>query len=766
MSTAARSRDKQSLLRKALAGRSTDLGGRFERLEQKIAQEVLPFAQLPDFTNHGVRHARSVERRISLLLSDEGVAALTPFEIFVLLAAALLHDIGMAAKDAASESSVGIRLNHFGRSERIIIEHRNYFGFSTHEAKVIGLICRSHGTTTLDHVAGVVPSIEGYGVIRVALLCALLRIGDALDLTAARAPEVIAAWRVMYPANKIHWDIHARITDISIKATPIWEIAIHAMPENRVEECRLFELRNWLQAEIDTVSPFLRTCDLYYRKVDLTLQHIAREDSWRTLKNPFLELAPFGSREASRFAGREKEIAQLVQRVLGRKLTVVIGDSGVGKTSLVEGGLVPRLRQYRFGIIRFSFHADPVGSLLEAVQNFGRAQPPTDVNLHPSELVNAIDEAIKKRRNIDRFLIIGDHLEQMFTISKDEELLDSFARTFYRVLDNLCPGRASFLFCMRQDYLGKLYDLSLQVPELYERQNMFKLYRLSRQNGEEALKAASECARIKVAPALLERLLDDLCSLGNGGIDPPYLQIVGHRLYVAANKQLDGSADTIHEGFYQKLGGAERIASDYFASILDRYTQAEKPIVGQILAKMVTDYNTKKRVTKEELENVLPAHANLESLLASLVTHRIVRRSLGEYELIHDCLAEQVVQLVKKQTFLSPPVRKALKFMEKEYQKPNLRLDVIARAAGVTPIHLASLFREQLGRTVNRQLNTVRIGASKRMLAEDRRPIAEIAGQVGFRTLCAFSRKFSTLEQISPLQYRKKLMATNTRRAS
>jgi len=684
----------------------------------------------------------------------------------LLVSVALLHDMGMAARRKLSETSADIRLDHFTRTKNIVVKYRNYFGFSKHEALVVGEICRSHGTVTLAHLRDEPFSIAEYGTIRMPLLCALLRLSDVLDLTATRAPNAVAAWRKMHPDNRIHWDVHDCISDVRITAAPSWEIAINAIPEKNIQERKLIELRNWVQDELDLISPILRTAELYYRRVDLFLHPIAIEKSRREFKNPFLELAPFRAKDAARFAGRGRETGQLVEQVLRRKLTVVIGESGVGKTSLVDAGLVPRLKDYGFDVVRFSFHGDPLGSLAESIAKFdaGRRVSGVKGRYRKDNLSVAIEEAVKRKRKIDRLLIIGDHLEQMFTIGKRQDIREPFARGFYRLLDTLCPAPVSFLFCMRQDYLADLYDLSQHIPELYERENTFKLYRLSRENGKEVLETAASYARIKLSAELIEQILEDLCGLGEGVIYPPYFQIVGYRLYAAANRELGSEAEMIPKRLYDKLGGAEEIINHYFDSLLDHYSQTQKPLVGQILKEMVTTFHTKKRVTREQLESLFPEHVDLDFLLNSLVKNRIVRRSLDEYELIHDCIAQRVVELVKQQTFLSPPVRKALRFMEENYYNSDLRSADIARASGVTAVHLATLFHWQLRRRINIQLNTIRINAAKRLLSNDRRPIDEIRREVGFKSLSSFSRKFNELEDISPLQYRKKLIAANLAR--
>ena len=47
---------------------------------------------------------------------------------------------------------------------------------------------------------------------------------------------------------------------------------------------------------------------------------------------------------AGYFHGREEEAAELARRVQRKHLTVLFGQSGLGKTSLLRAGLVPRLR--------------------------------------------------------------------------------------------------------------------------------------------------------------------------------------------------------------------------------------------------------------------------------------------------------------------------------------------------------------------------------------------------------------------------------------
>jgi hypothetical protein len=60
--------------------------------------------------------------------------------------------------------------------------------------------------------------------------------------------------------------------------------------------------------------------------------------------NPWLGLASFTEETRAYFFGRDEEVAELARRVQRKLLTLLFGQSGLGKTSILRAGLVPRLR--------------------------------------------------------------------------------------------------------------------------------------------------------------------------------------------------------------------------------------------------------------------------------------------------------------------------------------------------------------------------------------------------------------------------------------
>lgn len=58
---------------------------------------------------------------------------------------------------------------------------------------------------------------------------------------------------------------------------------------------------------------------------------------------PYQGLQPFGAAERGRFYGRGEAVAALIARVAAHPLTVLLGPSGTGKSSLLAAGLLPAL---------------------------------------------------------------------------------------------------------------------------------------------------------------------------------------------------------------------------------------------------------------------------------------------------------------------------------------------------------------------------------------------------------------------------------------
>ena len=75
-------------------------------------------------------------------------------------------------------------------------------------------------------------------------------------------------------------------------------------------------------------------------------------------EHPWLGLHPFTEENQHYFFGRTAEIRDIFLRVREQPLTVLYGQSGLGKTSLLRAGLIPKLRVERYRPVRILLDFD------------------------------------------------------------------------------------------------------------------------------------------------------------------------------------------------------------------------------------------------------------------------------------------------------------------------------------------------------------------------------------------------------------------------
>lgn len=85
----------------------------------------------------------------------------------------------------------------------------------------------------------------------------------------------------------------------------------------------------------------------------------------------------------------------------------------------------------------------------------------------------------------------------------------------------------------------------------------------------------------------------------------------------------------------------------------------------------------------------------------------------------------------------------------------EIRLDDVARAAGVHPAHLNRVFRARYGCSIGQYVRRIRVDLAARELARSRRSIAEIASATGFADQSHLSRVFARITGLTPGRYRR-----------
>ena len=268
------------------------------------------------------------------------------------------------------------------------------------------------------------------------------------------------------------------------------------------------------------------------------------------LTNPFPGLRPFREEEEYLFFGREGQVDRMVDKLATKRLLVVVGTSGSGKSSLVNCGLRPALRRgvmatagSAWRIAQFRPGADPIKALARSLAQPGVLFTSLDAGEGALEgiieatlgmgslgVVDLFEQAqLADRANL---LLVVDQFEELFrytmpqsSISYKEahEILEASV-AFVNLLLEAAKSKYPIyvVLTMRSDFLGDC----ARFPGLPEAVNegQFLIPRLTRGERRAAISGPVAVGGGEISSVLLTRLVNDV------GDNPDQLSILQHAL--------------------------------------------------------------------------------------------------------------------------------------------------------------------------------------------------------------------------------------------
>ena len=312
--------------------------------------------------------------------------------------------------------------------------------------------------------------------------------------------------------------------------------------------------------------------------------------------HPWLGLASFTEETRGYFFGREEEVAELCRRVQRKQLTILFGQSGLGKTSILRAGIVPRLRPegYCPVYVRIDYSPEspvPTEQIKQAIFRATHAagawtQPGTAVTGESLwEFLHHRDDVLRDESGKTLIpLLIFDQFEELFTLAQSDDFGRQRAAQFIEDLADLVENRAPkaleemmdrdesaverfdftrsdyrILIALREDYLAHLEGLKGGMPSISQNR-----MRLARMTGAQALSAVQKPGGKLVSEevaASIVRFIAGGAELANAEVEPALLSLICRELNNARIAQgrseisadlLAGSRDTILTDFYER----------------------------------------------------------------------------------------------------------------------------------------------------------------------------------------------------------------------
>ena len=191
-------------------------------------------------------------------------------------------------------------------------------------------------------------------------------------------------------------------------------------------------------------------------------------------RTPYRGIRPFRFTDEAIFFGRRDETDTLADLVGAFRGVLLYGDSGSGKSSLVEAGLLPQL--YRRGFAPVRVRTQPRTGEELVVESIATsddaADAPVVLGLHPDgpqRTVMSIAEFDDRVRMASehRPLLVFDQFEELLTLFDSAKASrQAIAEMIAGLLHESLPVKLVLTF--REDYLGRVKQLLRAHPELVD----------------------------------------------------------------------------------------------------------------------------------------------------------------------------------------------------------------------------------------------------------------------------------------------------------
>jgi hypothetical protein len=298
--------------------------------------------------------------------------------------------------------------------------------------------------------------------------------------------------------------------------------------------------------------------------------------------NPYVGPRPFDEEDAPLFFGREAEVRELVSRVVANRVVLFYAASGAGKTSLLNAGAIPLLRdEERFEVLPRARLRRLTGDQIRRsdAQNVyalatmlnwtdyradGKRLPRNRLARFLKRLPQPRDE---RGRRVPR-AIVFDQFEELFTVYPEqwEQRADYFAQ-----LDEALRQDAHLrvVLSLREDYVALLDPYLDFIPTPVR----FRLERLGPDAALSATVGPLEATGRRFAPGVAEKLVSDLRTVfidtGRGEsaevlgefVEPVQLQVVCRNLCDA----LPADVDVVDADHVERFGDVDEVLSGLYA---------------------------------------------------------------------------------------------------------------------------------------------------------------------------------------------------------
>ena len=364
---------------------------------------------------------------------------------------------------------------------------------------------------------------------------------------------------------------------------------------------------------------------------------------------PFKGLQYFDEADADLFFGRELLTAKLVSKLRETELlSVIIGASGSGKSSLVRAGLIPALKKgerlpdgtqppegsadWRIYVITPTAH--PLQALATELTRESESVTATatlmdDLMQDPRSLALYLTRQNPRQHT----LLALDQFEELFTLCHDEFEREAFIDNLLTTL-NQSGGNTTLILTLRADF----YAYLAQYPELRDAVAKQQEY-IGPMATEELRRAIEEPAKRghwTFEPGLVDLILRDV------GDEPGALPLLSHALLETWKRR---AGHTLMLKGYADAGGVRGAIAHTAESVYQNLLSEEQTVARNIFLRLTElgegTEDTRRRASLDELLSQAEKAGEVRSVLNTLAEARLITLGEDTAEVAHEALIRE-----------------------------------------------------------------------------------------------------------------------------